>query len=318
MKPLLFLLIGDPFLLEEKRKELLAAFEKEWGPQLASSRLGAEDLSLESVLAAARTLPFLAPAQIFCIGQAEKFKKDQIELWQRYFESPHPQSFFIFEAESLDKNHPFLDWARRFGRLFWLESDARRVVPKFMAEKLKQAGKKITPEARGLLESKVGDSLLFLDSLMDQLVLLSGEKAEIDRAVVEQLEEKFSFYEGWDLVGALGERNLPKALEILEGLLEISGQDVYSLIGLLHWQLRRFWEARKSLSEGRPEQEVLDRLHLSARQAPFFLRELKRFSLADLEKALEGLFHLDWDLKSGRAEGRCDLDRWLVSAIGCR
>ena len=75
MKSPFFLLIGDPFLLEEKRKNLLAAFEKEWGPELVTSRLEAGDLSLESVLAAARTLPFLAPAQVFCIRQAEKFKK---------------------------------------------------------------------------------------------------------------------------------------------------------------------------------------------------------------------------------------------------
>ncbi len=298
MKLPLFLLLGDSFLCEEKRKEIIASLEKECGPGLPVTRRSAGEVPLDSLLGEARTLPFLAPAQVFCVTEANQFTKGEIEQWQSYFNSPPAATFFIFEAESLAKGHPFLEWAGRSGRLFSLQDETQKLVAHFIREKLKSAGKKITADALELLEAKLGDSFPFLDSVLDRLILEAGERPEIDRSRVEAFEEKLGGYEGWDLVQALSERDVPKSLEILHGLLELSGEDFPSLVGLLHWQLRRFWEAKKA-----------------GRAVPF-ARELKGFSLEELEKALEGLFYLDWNLKSGRREGRYEIESWMVKAIG--
>ncbi len=48
----------------------------------------------------------------------------------------------------------------------------------------------------------------------------------------------------------------------------------------------------------------------------FFMRQLQPLSRKKLEQALEGLFHLDWGLKSGRAEGAIDLEKWVVQTVG--
>ena len=281
MKFPLFLLIGDPFLSREKAKEIIASLQKEWGPDLAVTFSRAGDEPVESLLAQARTLPFLAPAQVFCLSGAERFTKSDLTLWQTYFQSPHPQSIFLFEAEALEKGHPFLEGAAKARQLFLLRPDARKLVTHFVQEKLREARKKITQDALALLESRLGDSFLFLDSVLDQLILAAAERPEIDRVAVEALEEKWKQFGGFDLARALSERNFPRCLEILEELLEVSGQDVASLVGPLHWQLRRLWETKKS---------------------------------PVVEKALEGLFYLDWHLKTGRALGRTELESWLVSA----
>lgn len=283
MKFPLFVLIGDSFLTEEKRKEIIHSLEKETGTPLPITRRRTGEIPVESILSEARTLPFLASAQVIVLTGVEEFRKDDLELWASYFKSPHPQTFFIFEAESLEKNHSFLEGAGRQEQVFWLRPETEKLVARFVGEKFKRAGKKITQEALRLLESKIGDSFLFLNSVLDQLILAAGEKLEIDRQTVEAWEENLERYEGYDLVEALASRNITRSLEILDGLLELSGQDVPSLIGLLHWQLRRSWESRKE---------------------------------AVYEKALEGLFYLDWQLKTGRAEGRTEIERWLVSASG--
>lgn len=315
-RPHLFVLVGDSFLCEEKRKEILASLQKEFGSDFAVTVRRSDDLPVLQLLAEARTLPFLAPAQLLCVREADQFTKNDLELLSAYFESPPPQTFFIFEAEKLEKDHPLLEWARGSGQIFSLRAQPGRIVQDFIQKKLKQAGKKIMPEALRLLESRVGDSFIFLDSLLDQLILYSGEKPEIDRAAVEAFEEKLVRFEGFDLIEALQERNLPKALEILNDLLEVSGGDFPSLLGLLHWQLRRFWEAKKWLAEGAGEGDVSRRLRLYPPRDSIFFKHLGRFSFDELEKILETLFDLDWRLKSGWADGRYEIESWLVNAIG--
>lgn len=314
--PLLYVLIGDPFLCEEKRKEILSSLKKTSGPDLAVTIHHSAGLDLPALFAEARTLPFLSSFQVFCLIEANRFSKADLEKWRAFFEAPAPHTGFIFEAENLEKGHPFLEWAKGRGQIFFLKPQGRKIMSDFIQRKLKEAAKKITPDALVLLEARVGEAPLFLDSLLDQLILFAGERAEIDRPAIEAIEEKLSHFEGFDLTEALAERNSPRALAILSDLLETSGQDALSLVGLLHWQLRRLWQAKQWLAEGMREQDISSRLRIfPPRDTPFF-RNLGRFSKEDLEKILGELFDLDWRLKSGRAEGRYDLENWLVSSIG--
>ena len=174
----------------------------------------------------------------------------------------------------------------------------------------------MAPEAQELLENRVGEAFIFLDSLLDQLILATGEKPEIGREAVLAFDEKLTRFEGFDLLEALARRELAKAVGILNDLLEASGQDLPSLIGLLHWQLRRFWEARKGLEEGKGEREIASSLRLYSGKEQVFFKQVRYFSVQELEKILEGLFELDWKLKSGRAEGRYEIEDWLARAIG--
>lgn len=311
-----YLLIGDPFLCEEKRRELIASLQKEFGQELAVVVHRAEDIPLETLLSEARTLPFLARAQLFCLRDADRFTKGELELWSTYFQSPSTHTIFLFEAESLEKNHPLFGWARKSGRVFSLQPEREKVVSNFIRRKLGESQKKITAEALELLESRVGDSFVFLDSVLDQLILHVGNRSEIDRAAVEALDDKLTRFEGFDLIQALAQRDFPKALEILNDLLELSGEDATSLVGLLHWQLRRFWDAKRWLAQGLMEREVASRLRLFGSRHTLFFKQLHRFSTGDLEKILEGLFDLDWRLKSGRAEGRYAIESWLATSIG--
>jgi len=315
-RPLFFVLIGDSFLCEEKRKEILASFQKEFGPNFAVTLCHTDDLPVTQLLSEARTLPFLAPAQLLCVRSAERLTKNDLETLGGYFESPNLQTFFIFEAEKLDKAHPLLEWAKKWGQVISLQAQQGRIAEDFVQKKLKQARKKISPDALRLLESRVGDSFIFLDSLLDQLILDAGDKSEIDPSTVEALEEKLIRFEGFDLIESLQERNLPQALQILNDLLELNGEDFISLLGLLHWQLRRFWEAKKAMAEGAQERDLCAKLRLYPPRDAIFFRHLRRFSRQDLEKIIETLFDLDWKLKTGRAEGRYEVESWLVNAIG--
>jgi len=310
----LFVLLGDSFLCDQKRQEILSQLEKEFGPNLPVVVRRAGEVPVGSLISEARTLPFLASAQVFCLRDVDQWTKNDLALWKDYFPSPHPRAFFIFEAESLEKSHPLLEGAARAKQLFLLPSESEKIVARFIREKLKQAGKKITPEALEVLGERLGSSFGFLDSFLNQLILGVGENPEIDRSTIEAFDERFFRWEGQDLIQALVEKNVPRSLEALQDLVEQSGRDFPSVLGLLHWQLRRLWDAKQWLAQGVQARDLAARLGLFGRRADEFSKHLERFSLEELEKILEGLFDLDWRLKTGRAEGRYEIETWLINA----
>ena len=315
MRDLFFVLIGDRFLCEEKRKEILTAFQKEFGPDLAVTMRRAGEVPVKNLLSEARVLPFLSPAQIFCIRDVESFTQDEIALWGEYLKSPHPKTFLLFEAESLEKTHPFLEWAGKARQVYFLQAQSEKIVARFIQEKIKQAGKKMTRQTQELLEARVGDSVSLLDTLLEQLILYVGSKEEIDPEAIERLDEKLESFEGDDLLQAIAQRNFTQALAVLNDLLELNFRDFPAVLGLLHWQFRRFWEAKRWQAEGASDREISFRLRLSPARTSHFFRELSGFTQEKLEKILEGLFRLDWELKSGRAEGRYEIERWLANSI---
>ncbi|MDA9101245.1 hypothetical protein N9K06_01070, partial [Omnitrophica bacterium] len=102
-----------------------------------------------------------------------------------------------------------------------------------------------------------------------------------------------------------------RALLLLEQVMEAQ-DDLFGLMGLLHWQIRKLWHGKYLLEHGYSERAMLEACKISPKQAPYLLRQLKSFSLKKLEEALEGLFQIDWKFKSGRAQGPLEIESWLL------
>ena len=316
MKFPLFVLVGDRFLCEEKRKEILNTLQKEWGPDFQMSVRRAGDIPTKDLISEARTLPFLASWQALCLRDVDQCTKEDVALWREYLKSHHPKTILLFESESLERDHPLFESAAKARQVFSLEREGGRLAARLIEEKLKSADKRMTAEARKLLEERLGDSYSFLDSVLEQLIVSSGEKREIDRSAVEAFDEKLQQWEGEDLLEAMSELDFTKALTILNNLLELNFRNFPAVVGLLHWQLRRFWEAKRWQAEGLNEQEISSRLRLFSGRAAHFYKQLSSFTLREIEKILAGLFELDWQLKSGRADGRYEIEVWLSEAVG--
>jgi len=311
----LSLLIGDPFLVREKRKQLVSGLKKDIAGDITETTVHLQSSSLDQVLAEARTLPFLITAQIFYLEEAHVLKKHHIEMLATYFEKPSESSYFIFESSGMDKKHPLLDLVKSRGRVFLLEESSKRTaVGQFMIEKLKAYGKTIRPEAVRVLEERMGDAPIFLDSILEQLINFSGEEKVITEGMLDHFEENWKEIDVFKLTDALAQGNTGQSLVILNQLAEGGETEVISLLGILHWNLKRFWRGRVMLDEGQGQDAIFKVCRIYGRQGSFFMRQLKAMPLARLEKALQSLFHLDWQLKTGRREGHKALEPWIVQA----
>lgn len=313
MKSLSFLLVGDPFLTERKFSELRGEIEGAASGQVAVQTARLSERPLEDLFSEFRALPFFAASQIFRLREAQVLKEKDLELLGGYFKQPSPFSVLIFEAPSLERGHTAAKFFAKHGQVFFLEEHEKKsAASRLLREKLKRGGKSMTRSALARLEEEAGEAPAFLDSFIDQLIVFAGEVREIDESMVDAFHEKWREVDVFRLTDAIAGRKTGEALTLLRQFLDENEGDLISLLGLLHWRLRRFWQARLLLEKGKSEPEILQRCRVSGRQASFFMRELRALSRQRLEQALEGLFQLDWKLKSGRVQGPAALEAWVA------
>lgn len=313
--PSAYLLIGDPFLAAQKSESLLQEIQKNLSGEVAVKNVDLAQTPLGSILTEARTLPFLASGQIFSLQNAQDLEEKSLAVFEQYLSNPPATSFFIFKAAGLEKDHPLAGLILKKGKVYVLDPvEKKSAGARLIREKLTRAGKAIAPSALRRLEEQMAEAPAFLDSLLDQLILYAGDQREIGEPIVEAFEEKWQSTNIFKLVDALASKKREEALVLFERIFQEDDYDWVSLIGLLHWQIRRLWQARVLLDEGASETVIGKKCRLSFKQSTFFMRQVRALSRHKLEEALEGLFQLDWRLKSGRAEERLGIETWILQA----
>jgi len=203
LKPVI-LLVGDPFLASEKYKSILKTVEGAHPGDVARQTFHLSETPLEAVLAQARTLPFLAPAQVFRIDDLAKLKKDDVEMLEAYLEQPSEKSILIFQAQTLKKNDALTKLIQKKGDAFFLEVErGQSESVLFIKEKLKAFGKIMSPGAMARLQEDCGEFPVFLDSMLDRLIAYSGDQKQIDETMINLFQEEFKTINVFDLTNEI-------------------------------------------------------------------------------------------------------------------
>lgn len=315
--PAALLVCGEPFLCDARWSAFLSQVSPKNPSELSLQTFYLSEADMDSVLAQAKGLPFLVSAQVFRIKEAEKLK--DLEPLERYLEKPFAQTCLYFESVSMAKDSALakLIGAQK-GKVEFLENpkEGRESGVGFIKQKLKQAGKTLTADAAEKLEELGQVAPSFLDAFVEKLILNAGDKNEITVEAVESFHEKLEETDVFQLTNALFAQRPGQALTVLKKLLAEDEKELIPLLGFLHWQVRRLWQARVLMEDGLPEAEILRKCKVYGKQAPFFTRQMKQFKRVQLEKALEGLFQIDWKLKTGQMEGDLGLEIWIMEFSG--
>ena len=309
-KPFIYLFTGDEFLRRSKIESLLGELIP--GSLRATNlpRFYPDDLDWSFVLAQASTPSLMGGAQVFWISQADEFKKSDFSAFESYCSRPARESYFIFEADELAASHPLAKLVGRFGKHAHLGRKSAEDGLELFRSKLKRFGKTLTPDAWQVLQDRLGGSARLMDMALDQLILYSEESA-IDEQAVLALADEFLRYEPFDLTEALARKDISEALKIFHFFYDLSG-DMTSMVGLIHWQLKRIWQAKKISARGGSPDEISRALRIPPFRLTSFLNQAKRFDLKTVERLLEALWQIDWSSKTGACEESVAMEAFLA------
>lgn len=308
---LFYVLTGDDFARKIKIESLLQTFLPGDSRTTNLFRYHADDLDWAALIAQAKTVSLMGGHQVFWVSEIDEIKVKAWENFAPYCEHPVPESRFIFEAMDLDKGHPVFTLTKKYGTHLHFSESRSDSAYDYLREKLRRAGKRMLPSAWQALEERSGGARRLMDLCLDQLILyVDGDTIEEDDVI--KISAEVLSYDPFDLANALAVKNIPLALKIFHHFYDLDG-DMTGSLGLVHWQLRRIWHAKRLLRQGNSREEIGRALRISSYRLPDFLNQVQQFEESSLEKLIRELWQTDWKSKTGANEPLVAMESFLAS-----
>jgi DNA polymerase-3 subunit delta len=267
--------------------------------------------AIEEVISKARTFPFGSAVQIIMVRFGRKMNKAEMSILAEYLNDPAPFSIVVCDgAEDVD----FKDLDRK-GITTRFDSDKQVVdLRSIVLKRVKEENKLISSAALRLFLERCGEEIGRVYACLDYLILFAGDRGEITENDVRTVVVESISYGSFDLTNALVAKQGDRVLEIFRDATEhgIAPQDI---MGMVHWQLRRVFEAKVMLFHGRSREDIRKELRIGAPFIDEFICTIQRFDMPAIEKAIRGLTDLDYAIKTGKSDVLLGLERYFLELV---
>ncbi len=174
-------------------------------------------------------------------------------------------------------------------------------LDRWITERVREKGGRIEPRAVNLLATFVGNDLRLLDQEIEKLLTYVGEERPVAKGDVELLVSYVREADIFEMVDALGRRDVRRAMELLHRLLE-DGQHPLYLLHMITRQFRILLQIKELLAKGTSREDITALLSLHPYVAQKMMRQAPSFSIAELEAIYHRLLELDVAVKTGEMQ----------------
>jgi DNA polymerase-3 subunit delta len=338
-----YILAGDEiFLYERCRRAVIQAFVPPEMKDFCLSDLDLAETNIFEALDRAQTPSLMAPFQVLFLRNLKTLytrgaKKEEFSAIDAYFRSPNPQALLLFVADHLrissdprrmdmqDKDRyerireTLGDWCGTVELARVEEADAIRWLA---AEAEKQQIRFDNDAARELVDA-LGADMMLISSEFEKLLLYAGGPAPNGRGRVTLGDvetmvlaaKQRSLYE---LTDAISAKDKPRALLLLQGLLNASDGGEDSAIGHLYMLARTFRQMLVILEKNvRDSRAIWQALWQGFRMPPFaaedLIRQARRYkSRHELTRAIRLIARADLELRSSPPDKKLVLERLVL------
>jgi DNA polymerase-3 subunit delta len=327
-----YLVTGDePYLERRVLTELKRAALAGGVPGLNDELVTAGEVTVERVLSAARTLPMMGKRRLVVVRSLERWEprdgqdgevkesKDReppLDRLLSYAEQPSPTTVLILVGSGLDKRRRLVTKARSAGFLVSCEPLERGALPGFIEREVSERSARIAPETADLLAELAGPELAPIVDAVERLTLFVGPGNEITEDAIAECVVRLRPSTVWELVGAVGRRDLGAALRALDEVYDPADRGL-RLLGVLAWSTRQLVRFDAAQRAGASPQEAAARAGAPPFKARELAAQLKGLEPADLERFILRLAELDANLKgNSKRPPKASLEHAILALIG--
>lgn len=223
---------------------------------------------------------------------------------------PDSTVLILVEKGSIARNSALLKAASRYGKVEEYAAPKGAALERWISERCKEAGVKITQGAQATLATALPD-LHTLANEIDKLALYVGRGGSIDEQVLRQMSFAAKQDDVFEMTSAAARRDTRGALQQLHRLMD-GGTAPEGILPVLAWQVRTLIQVRDMLDRRVPEHRMAQSSGLSDFVLRKSLGQARQFSMRKLLQIHEKLLELDHAVKTGRAEAELSLDALVV------
>lgn len=310
--PLYFLHGQETYLMTEVQKRIqslcLVPQTRDFNYDLF---LGGET-SPERIIDAAKTLPMMAPWRVVAVKDVHLFTSQQVKAFIPYCEKPSPCTCLVLLGESAGAWKGYLKVLAKQGRVVLFTHPRGNLLTRYIVRGAKQMGKEISSDAAEVIRELVGSNLGEIYQELDKIASYVGQRKEIGIDDVDAVISRVRAHTVFDLTRAMGMRNCPDALRILNQMLE-SGEPHLKILTMMVRQFRLIWRAKEMRSLGIRDREIGRVVGIPDFFLRDFLAQLNNFTPSELARGYHRLFEVDVALKTQSTPKRVVLENLIIS-----
>ena len=322
--PHVVLLAGEePYYIEKAEAAILGALLPDAGERAASVQILERDPSPYDLSGLLETVPFLSEKSVLILrdtgffrekkgaaeedadkGKAGKAKEKETERLLAALADMPETNYVIFESHAkADKRKKLTKAVEKVGAVLDAEPERPWTIEPWLRGRLAELGRSFDREAMAYFMGAVSVmktiSLSFLDRELTKLTLYT-DAPRFTRADLERAFSSVPEVSGFALYDAVSERNVKKAMSVLEREIRDGTYLPLILAGLVR-HVRQLWQAKRLTARGVRGRALGQLLELN----PFIAEKLGRaaqvFDEAVLRQAFLELADADYLLKTGQA-----------------
>jgi DNA polymerase-3 subunit delta len=339
-----YVLLGDEaFLFEMCRRGVLAALVPDDLKDFCLHDLDLGQTSIFEALDLAQTPSLMSPFQVLFLRNVKTLygrgqKKDEFKAIDEYFRRPNPQALLIFVADHIalpqDLRRMEMTDKERAERIRETLGDACGMVElqrvseedavKWVVREAAEKGVTVSEDAARELVDSLSAEMLLVASELEKLLLYAGamgsERVEVtDVETMVSAAKQRSLYE---LTDAISLKDAPRALALLDGLLNASEGGEDAAIGHV-FSLAKTFRQMLVLNEKqvRDQRAMWGVLWPGFRVAPFaadqLIAQARRYrDRGELTRGLRMIAKADLELRSSPADKKLVLERLVMRLAG--
>ncbi|MCK9409015.1 MAG: DNA polymerase III subunit delta [Bacteriovoracaceae bacterium] len=249
----------------------------------------------KKIVSIASSYPMMAERRVVIIKDFDRVNgKDVLDP---YIEHPSATTVLAVIANNPDfRKKPYVTF-KKAGYVHESRSWYDNETVAWIEARVKKINSTIEPAAVQLLHSYVGNNLRELANELEKVVIAHGNAPKISAAHIEKVVGISREFTSFQLCDRIGEKNMPKALEIAQRMIS-SGESIVGLIAAITNHFVRLWKLQDAVQQRKSEQEMLQYVYFNSFALKGSLTQLRNYKPAELEHVFILLAEADLVSKS--------------------
>lgn len=175
-----------------------------------------KDANWADIINACRRYPMFAERQVVILKEAQQMR--DVEKLEPYVENPLSSTVLVvsYKEKKVDGRTKFAKTLAKNGVVLTTKKMYDDKLPEWTSELVHSKGLTISPKALMLLVDHIGNDLSRIENEIDKLSINLGKRKNITEEDIEEYIGVSKEFNVFELQAALAEKNLPKAIRIIQ------------------------------------------------------------------------------------------------------
>ncbi|MCR5785614.1 MAG: DNA polymerase III subunit delta [Eubacterium sp.] len=292
-----YLLYGDETYLVNQYAENLKKALTTDGDTMNYSYYSGKNADATAIIDQAETMPFFAEHRVIFVEDSGFFKNSADEMAE-YMKNVPDYAVFIFKESQVDARTKMYKAVKAAGHITKFDKLKGDMLGKWVLSIIKKERKNITRSALNNFLSRNGDDMYMIKNELEKLFSYTLDKDTIDDDDVDAVCATQNFDHIFDMVDAITEGNIKKAMSLYKDLIVLK-EPVSRILYMISRQYNILLQVKDLRAKGYDRDKIASELSLHpfvAKKTIILSENIKR---EDIKKAIYGCVNTDEMYKRG-------------------